>query len=139
VNDVKEYLDTMKKVEVVELQKDTMLALEDLEDTNKAMAVYRDGDDLLERVRTYLLRHGGSTKSQGCVQADGCKNEASHATGVSQNVLHSSWILLRKVVGKIRILSSDQPVQGKKFNPLFTLAHQLRLLLRKHHRRSVKH
>ncbi len=50
VSYVKAYLDGMTNVQVVELQKDTRRALEDLEDTNRAMAVYRDGDDLLERV-----------------------------------------------------------------------------------------
>ncbi len=48
---VKAYLDSMTKAEVVELQNDTRRALEDLEDTNRLMAVYRDGDDLLERAR----------------------------------------------------------------------------------------
>ena len=50
VNYVKAYLDGMTNAQVIELQKDTKRALEDLEDTNRSMAVYRDGDDLLERV-----------------------------------------------------------------------------------------
>jgi hypothetical protein len=50
VNYVKAYLDGMTNAQVIELQKDTKRALEDLEDTNRSMAVYRDGHDLLERV-----------------------------------------------------------------------------------------
>ena len=50
VNYVKAYLDGMTNAQVIELQKDTKRALEDLEDTNRSMAVYRDGEDLLERV-----------------------------------------------------------------------------------------
>jgi hypothetical protein len=58
VNYVKAYLDGMTNAQVIELQKDTKRALEDLEDTNRAMAVYRDGDDLLERVRLSCFTSG---------------------------------------------------------------------------------
>ncbi len=58
VSYVKAYLDGMTNAQVVELQKDTSRALEDLEDTNRAMAVYRDGDDLLERVRVSCFTQG---------------------------------------------------------------------------------
>ncbi len=58
VSYVKAYLDGMTNAEVVELQKDTRRALEDLEDTNRAMAVYRNGDDLLERVRVSCFTMG---------------------------------------------------------------------------------
>ncbi len=58
VSYVKAYLDSMTKAQVIELQKDTKQALEDLEDTNRAMAVYRDGDDLLERVRLSCFAPG---------------------------------------------------------------------------------
>ncbi len=58
VSYVKAYLDGMTNAEVAELQKDTRRALEDLEDTNRAMAVYRDGDDLLERVRVSCFTLG---------------------------------------------------------------------------------
>jgi hypothetical protein len=58
VSYVKAYLDGMKNAQVIELQKDTKRSLEDLEDTNRAMAVYRDGDDLLERVRVSCFTQG---------------------------------------------------------------------------------
>ncbi len=58
VNYVKAYLDSMKNTEVTALMDDTKQALEDLEDTNRSMAVYRDGDDLLERVRTSCFTVG---------------------------------------------------------------------------------
>jgi hypothetical protein len=58
VNYVKAYLVGMTKAEVTELKNDTKQALEDLEDTNRSMAVYRDGDDLLERVRTSCFTVG---------------------------------------------------------------------------------
>ncbi len=56
-NYVKAYLDGMTKTEVTELKNDTKQAL-DLEDTNRSMAVYRYGDDLLERVRTSCFTVG---------------------------------------------------------------------------------
>jgi hypothetical protein len=52
VNYVKAYPDGMTNAEVTSLKSDTRQALEDLEDTNRSMAVYRDGDDLHERLRT---------------------------------------------------------------------------------------
>ncbi len=55
---VKANLDGMTNAQVVELMKDTKRALEDLEDTNRAMAVYRDGEDLLERVRVSCFTQG---------------------------------------------------------------------------------
>ncbi len=58
VNYVKAYLDSMRNAEVTALKNDTKQALEDLEDTNRAMAVYRDGDDLLERVRASCFTVG---------------------------------------------------------------------------------
>jgi hypothetical protein len=58
VNYVKAYLDSMKNTEVTALKEDTKQALEDLEDTNRSMAVYRDGEDLLERVRTSCFTVG---------------------------------------------------------------------------------
>ncbi len=58
VSYVKAYLDGMTNAQVIELQNDTKRALEDLEDTNRAMAVYRDGDDLLERVRLSCFAQG---------------------------------------------------------------------------------
>jgi hypothetical protein len=58
VSYVKAYLDDMTNAEVVELQKDTRRALEDLEDTNRSMAVYRDGEDLLERVQVACFTQG---------------------------------------------------------------------------------
>ncbi len=69
VNYVKAYLDSMRNAEVTVLKNDTKQTLEDLEDTNRSMAVYRDGDDLLERPSAHFLLHCGTTKatSQGCV------------------------------------------------------------------------
>jgi hypothetical protein len=58
VSYVKAYLEGMTNAEVVELQKDTRRALEDLEDTNRSMAVYRDGEDLLERVQVSCFTQG---------------------------------------------------------------------------------
>ncbi len=59
VNYVKAYLDGMTNAKVAALRNDTRQALEDLEDTNRSMAVYRDGDDLfLERVRTLCFTAG---------------------------------------------------------------------------------
>ncbi len=66
------------------------------------------------------MLHGRSAKiaAQGCVQADGRKDEASCtcATGVPEVVLHPSWLLLRKVVEKIGLLSSDQSTKRAKSN-----------------------
>ncbi len=58
VNYVKAYLDGMTNAEVTALRNDTRQALEDLEDINRTMAVYRDGDYLLERVRTTCFTAG---------------------------------------------------------------------------------
>jgi hypothetical protein len=59
VNYVKAYLEGMTNAEVTALKNNTRQALEDLEDTNRSMAVYRDGDDLfLERVRTLCFTAG---------------------------------------------------------------------------------
>jgi hypothetical protein len=58
VNYVKAYLDGITNAEVTALRNDTKQALQDLEDTNRSMAVYRDGDDLLERVRTSCFTAG---------------------------------------------------------------------------------
>ncbi len=69
VSYVKAYLDGMTNAEVVELQKDTRRALEDLEDTNRSMAVYRDGDDLLERARVSCFTLG----QQGLLPKDAYK------------------------------------------------------------------
>jgi hypothetical protein len=69
VSYVKAYLDGMTNAEVVELQEDTRGALEDLEDTNRSMAVYRDGDDLLERVRASCFTLG----QQGLLSKDAYK------------------------------------------------------------------
>ncbi len=69
VSYVKAYLDGMTNAEVVELQKDTRRALEDLEDTNRSMAVYRDGDDLLERARVSCFTLG----QQGLLPRDAYK------------------------------------------------------------------
>jgi hypothetical protein len=61
----------MTNAQVVELQKDTRRALEDLEDTNRAMAVYRDGDDLLERVHVSCFTRG----QQGLLPKNAYKSE----------------------------------------------------------------
>jgi hypothetical protein len=58
VNYVKAYLEGMTNAEVTALKNNTRQALEDLEDTNRSMAVYRDGNDLLERVRTSCFNAG---------------------------------------------------------------------------------
>ncbi len=59
VNYVKAYhLDRMTNAEVTALRNDTRQALEDLEDTNSSMAVYREGHDLHERVRTLCFTTG---------------------------------------------------------------------------------
>ncbi len=58
VNYVKAYLDGLTITEVTALKNDTNQALEDMEDTNRSMAVYRDGDDLPERVRTSCFTAG---------------------------------------------------------------------------------
>jgi hypothetical protein len=58
VNYVKAYLDGLTNTEVIALRSDTRQTLEDLEDTNRSMAVYRDVDDLLERVRTSCFTAG---------------------------------------------------------------------------------
>jgi hypothetical protein len=68
LNYVKAYLGSMTNAEVTALRNDTKQALEDLEDTSRSMAVYRDGDDLLERVRTSCFTVVQPTQivSQGC-------------------------------------------------------------------------
>jgi hypothetical protein len=58
LNYAKAYLGSMSNAEVTALRNDTKQALEDLEDTNRSMAVYQDGDDLLERVRTSCFTVG---------------------------------------------------------------------------------
>ncbi len=50
-NDVMSYLDTLSRRNVMQLQKDTADALENLEDTRRSMAVYQDGLDLQDRIR----------------------------------------------------------------------------------------
>jgi hypothetical protein len=42
-NDVMAYLDTLSRRNVIQLQKDTADALENMEDTRRSMAIYRDG------------------------------------------------------------------------------------------------
>jgi hypothetical protein len=119
LNYVKAYLSSMTNTEVTALKNDTKQALEDLEDTNRSMAVYRDGDDLLERVHTSCFTVG----QQRLLPKDAYKpmdeKTRLHArlTGVPEVVLHPGRILLRKVVGKTRLLPSDQPIKGTKFNP----------------------
>jgi hypothetical protein len=58
LNYVKAHLDGLTITEVKALRNDTKQALEDLEDTNRAMAVYRNGDDLPERVGTSCFTAG---------------------------------------------------------------------------------
>jgi hypothetical protein len=58
-NDVKAYLDTLSRRSVLQLQKDTLEALENLEDTRRSMAVYRDGPDLQDRIRNSCFTSTG--------------------------------------------------------------------------------
>ncbi len=46
------YLGTLSITRLVELQRDVDAALEQCEDSNRHMAVYRGGDDLAQRIRT---------------------------------------------------------------------------------------
>jgi hypothetical protein len=69
MNYMKAYLDSMRNAEVTVLKNDTKQALEDLEDTNRSMAVYLDGDNLLERVRTSCFTVG----QQKLLPKDACK------------------------------------------------------------------
>jgi hypothetical protein len=50
-NNVMAYLDTLSRRNVMQLQKDTSEALDNMEDTRRSMAVYRDGDYLQDRIR----------------------------------------------------------------------------------------
>ncbi len=58
-NDVMAYLDTLSRRSVLQLQKDTVEALENLEDTRRSMAVYRDGPDLQNRIRNSCFTSTG--------------------------------------------------------------------------------
>jgi hypothetical protein len=58
-NDVKAHLDTLSRRSVLQLQKDTLEALESLEDTRRSMAVYRDGPDLQDRIRNSCFTSTG--------------------------------------------------------------------------------
>jgi hypothetical protein len=53
------YLDTLSRRSVLQLQKDTVEALESLEDTRRSMAVYRDGSDLQDRIRNSCFTSTG--------------------------------------------------------------------------------
>jgi hypothetical protein len=48
-NSVMAYLDTLSRRNVMQLQKDT--SVDNMEDTRRSMAVYRDGDDFQDRIR----------------------------------------------------------------------------------------
>ncbi len=58
-NDVMAYLDTLSLRTVMQLQKDTVDALENLEDTRRSMAVYQDGPDLQDRIRNSCFTSTG--------------------------------------------------------------------------------
>jgi hypothetical protein len=58
-NDVMAYLDTLSRRSVLQLQKDTVEALENLEDTRISMAVYRDGPDFQDRIRNSCFTSTG--------------------------------------------------------------------------------
>jgi hypothetical protein len=58
-NDVMAYLDTLSRRSVMQLQKDTVDSLENLEDTRRSMAVYQDGPDLQDRIRNYCFTSTG--------------------------------------------------------------------------------
>jgi hypothetical protein len=58
-NDVMAYLDTLSRRTVIQLQKDTVDALENLEDTRRSMAVYQDGPDLQDRIRNACFTSTG--------------------------------------------------------------------------------
>jgi hypothetical protein len=58
-NDVKAYLDTLSRRNVLQLQKDTVEALENLEDTRRSMAVYRDWHYLQDRIRNSCFTSTG--------------------------------------------------------------------------------
>ena len=51
-NPVQAYLGTISLSRIVDLQKEVDAALEQCEDSNRHMAVYRGGDDLARRIRT---------------------------------------------------------------------------------------
>ncbi len=58
-NPVQAYLDTLSLAQVVALQKDVDDALEQSEDSNRHMAVYRGGDNLSPRVRMQCFTKDG--------------------------------------------------------------------------------
>jgi hypothetical protein len=54
------YLDTLSRRNVLQLQKDTAEVLDNMEDTRRSMAVYRDGDDLQDRIREFSFTADGN-------------------------------------------------------------------------------
>ncbi len=64
--------------------------------------------------------HAGAAGAsfQECVQGGGLEDQASRGIGVPQFVLHPGWVLLRKVDGKVGLLSSDQPLKRAQSNTL---------------------
>jgi hypothetical protein len=58
-NDVRAYLDSLSQRSVMQLQKETAEALENLEDTKRSMAVYQDGLDLQDRIRESCFTANG--------------------------------------------------------------------------------
>ncbi len=59
-NDVMAYLDTLSRRSVMQLQKETAEALENMEDTRRSMAVYQNGLDLQDRIRETCFTANGN-------------------------------------------------------------------------------
>ncbi len=58
-NNVMTYLDTLSRRSVMQLQKETAEALENMEDTRRSMALYQDGLDLQDRIRETCFTANG--------------------------------------------------------------------------------
>ncbi len=77
-NSVMAYLDTLSRRSVMQLQTDTAEALDNMEDTRRSMAVYRDGDDLRDKIRELNFTADGSRLNLKAPHSHADINERLH-------------------------------------------------------------